>query len=155
MNEDRFHILVDSIPQLIWEAGADGSAVFINSRMLEYLNRSAEQIKGRGWLETIHPEDVQRVGESWENSVHTGNEYSNEFRIRNGRTGEYRWFLTRAVPHRNQQGQILRWFGTCTDIHKSKKIEQSSDTAVEFLSLLNESNSTENLKSPAMPGMNS
>lgn len=145
MNEDRFHILVDSIPQLIWEARADGSAAFINSRMLEYLGRTSEQIIGRGWLETIHPDDLQRVGASWELAVRTGNEYTDEFRIRNGKTGEYRWFLTRAVPHRNREGQIARWFGTCTDIHKSKRIEQTNDTTVEFLSLLNESNSTVDL----------
>jgi PAS domain S-box-containing protein len=145
MNEDRFHILVDSIPQLIWEARADGSAVFNNRRMLEYLDKSPEQIKGWGWLETIHPDDVQRVRESWLNSVRTGKEYSNEFRLRNGRTGEHRWFLTRAVPHRNQQGHISRWFGTCTDIHKSKQIEHSSDSTVAFLSLLNESKGIQDL----------
>jgi PAS domain S-box-containing protein len=125
VNENRFHLLIDSIPQFIWEARADGAGLFANKQMLAYLDNSLEQIQGQGWLASIHPDDRERVTDTWGRAVLAGEEYSTEFRIRNGRTGEYRWFLTRAVPHRNQQGQISRWFGTCTDIQNGKQIEHA------------------------------
>lgn len=123
--ERRFHILIDSFPQFLWEAGADGSGLLSNKRLLGYLDMSLEQIQGKGWLESVHPDDSQGVMEALNLAVRTGEEFSAEIRIRNGRTGEYRWFLTRAIPHRNQEGRISRWFGTCTDIQKTKLTEQS------------------------------
>jgi PAS domain S-box-containing protein len=119
VNDDPFHHLIESIQQFIWEARPNGDCVFSNKRLLAYLDRTIEQIQGQGWIEAIHPDDRLRVSQTWENAVRSGKECSNEFRIRNGRTGEYRWFVTYAAPHRNQQGQILRWFVTCTDIHNS------------------------------------
>ena len=124
-SEQRFRFLIDSFPLFFWESRADGAGLFGNKRMLEYLDLSLEQVQGRGWLETIHPDDRGRVTEAWEHSIRTGEAYSVETRIRSGRTGEYRWFLTLAVPHRNCEGQISRWFGTCVDIQKSKQIEHS------------------------------
>jgi PAS domain S-box-containing protein len=84
-----------------------------------------KKFSARIGLKRFISEDRPRVNATWEHAVRTGEEYSAEFRIRNGRSGEYRWFLTRAAPYRNQEGQISRWFGTCTDIQKNKQIEQS------------------------------
>src|SRR5579884_2354688 len=116
--------LIDAIPQLVWIARADGYVTYNNQRLTDYLGMSSEQVKGDGWLAGVHPDDRQRVWQTWQISVQTGTLYEVEFRMRDGSSGEYRWFLVRGVPQRDAQGKILHWVGTCTDIEEKKRAEQ-------------------------------
>ncbi|EFH80155.1 PAS domain-containing sensor histidine kinase [Ktedonobacter racemifer] len=121
--EDEIRVLVDAIPHLVWIKRPDGSAEYANQRWRDYTNMTAEQAQGDGWLHAIHPDDQQRVLEGWQRSVQTGMPYEAELRMRHGTTGEYRWFLVRAMLHKDAQGTPLKWFGTCTDIDDRKRVE--------------------------------
>ncbi len=123
-SERRFRFLIDSIPHVVWAARPDGTTEYCNNRALDYLGRTFDQMKNWNWVDSIHSEDRQRVVDDWKRSLATGEEHRIEARIRNGITGEYRWFLTHAVPQRDEDGKILRWFGTSTDIDDIKKAEQ-------------------------------
>src|SRR5208283_4952256 len=88
--------------------------------------------RGLNWLEYVHPDDVERVTAGWAQSIQSGSSYEAEYRLRS-KDGVYRWFRSRAVPIRNPQGKIARWYGTCSDIHDNKLLEQSiRDNATEL-----------------------
>ncbi|GHO72300.1 histidine kinase [Ktedonobacter sp. SOSP1-85] len=122
--EEGLRVLIDAIPQFVWIIRPDGSAEYHNQRWCDSTNMTAEQAQGDGWLQAIHPDDQQRVLERWQCAVQTGRPYEAELRLRHGTTGEYRWFLVRGAPHRDDQGTILKWFGTATDIDEQKQAEQ-------------------------------
>ncbi len=123
-SERRFRFLIDSISHVVWAARPDGTTEYCNCRALDYLGRTFGRMKDWIWVESIHPDDRQRVLEDWRRSLETGVEHRIEARVRNGITGEYRWFLTQAVPQRDEDGNIVRWFGTSTDINDIKQAEQ-------------------------------
>jgi PAS domain S-box-containing protein len=122
--EAEIQTLIDTIPQLVWTRRPDGSHDSCNQRWCDYTGQNTEQAQGEGWLQCIHPEDRQRVRSAWQRAVQTGGVYEIESRLRSCTTGEYRWFLTRALPVRDETGQILKWFGTCTDIDEQKRAER-------------------------------
>ncbi|EFH88802.1 PAS domain S-box protein [Ktedonobacter racemifer] len=122
--EEELRVLIDAIPQLVWMARPDGSRDYCNRRWCDYTDMTSEQYQGDGWLQAIHPDDQQRVLEVWQHSVQTGRPYETELRLRQGTTGAYRWFLVRAMQHKDDQGTTLKWFGTCTDIDDQKQAEQ-------------------------------
>lgn len=114
-----FAFLANSIPQLVWTAQTDGHCDYFNQRWFDYTGITFEQSAGNGWQYVIHPEDLARTNATWQEANRTGQECVVEHRLRS-RTGEYRWNLTKAMPMRNSDGSIMRWFGTCTDIHEQK-----------------------------------
>jgi len=114
-NEERFRTLADNISQLAWMADADGGIFWYNRRCFEYLGTTLEQMQGWGWQQVHHPEHVDRVVEWFRGSLASGETWEDTFPLR-GADGNYRWFLSRAIPIRDAQGQIVRWFGTNTDI---------------------------------------
>ncbi|HET8844924.1 MAG TPA: PAS domain S-box protein [Ktedonobacteraceae bacterium] len=118
------HTFLDAIPHFVWMMRSDGSAEYGNQQLNDYTNLPSEQTRGNGWLLFLHPDDRPSVLEAWQTSVRTGAPYEVVHRIRNGRTGEYRWFLARGRPFRDSHGTILRWIGTCTDIDEQKQVEQ-------------------------------
>ncbi|GHO60804.1 PAS domain-containing protein [Ktedonobacter robiniae] len=122
--EEGLRVLIDTIPQFVWMMRPDGSCEYCNQRWCDSTNMTSEQAQGDGWLQAIHPDDQQRVLERWQSAVQTGRPYEAELRLRHGTTGEYHWFLARGVPHRDDQGTILKWFGTATDIEDQKRVEQ-------------------------------
>ncbi|WP_201376867.1 PAS domain S-box protein [Ktedonobacter robiniae] len=122
--EEGLRVLIDTIPQFVWIMRPDGSCEYCNQRWCGSTNMTSEQAQGDGWLQAIHPLDQQRVLERWQCAVQTGRPYEAEQRLRHGTTGEYRWFLVRGAPHRDDQGTILKWFGTATDIDEQKQAEQ-------------------------------
>ncbi|EFH88104.1 PAS domain S-box protein [Ktedonobacter racemifer] len=122
--EDELRVLIDAIPQLVWMARPDGSREYSNRRWCDSTDMTAEQYQGDGWLQAIHPDDQQRILEVWQRAVQTDRPYETELRLRHGTTGAYRWFLVRAMPYKDDQGTILKWFGTCTDIEEQKRAEQ-------------------------------
>lgn len=121
--EAELRFLAETIPQFVWVARADGLSEYHNQRWYDYTNTTPEQGFSDRWVQFVHPEDRQRALEAWYTSVQTGTPYEAEFRFRNGRTGEYRWFLARAMPFKDERGNIVKWFGTLTDIHDKKQTE--------------------------------
>ncbi|AFZ60213.1 PAS domain S-box protein [Anabaena cylindrica FACHB-243] len=116
-SEERFRFLAESIPQQVWIARPDGSLEYINQRTLDYFACTAEQILNWKWQEWVHPDDLPNSLTAWNISLATGTNYEVEFRLLQQSSGTYRWHLGRALALRNQQGQIINWFGTNTDIH--------------------------------------
>ena len=114
-SERRYHFLAEAIPVQIWTARADGTLDYITQRVSDYFGRPAEQLLGEGWQHVTHPDDLDEAIARWTHSIATGTPYEVRFRLRDG-TGNYRWHLGRALPQRNEQGEVMRWFGTNTDI---------------------------------------
>jgi PAS domain S-box-containing protein len=122
-SERHFRDLADSMPHLVWIARPDGHHVYFNRRWYEELGISAEQSIGEGWMDHLHPEDRERCSSLWRQCVASGEDYHIEYRFRTA-SGEYRWYLGRAVPVRGADGAIMRWYGSCTDIHDRKREEE-------------------------------
>jgi PAS domain S-box-containing protein len=122
---DRFRAITETIPQLVWSARADGYSDYYNQRFLQYLGIDPTQMHGDAWEASVHPEDRPAAVAAWERAVAGQADYSIEFRIRRGGDGEYRWHLVRGEPLRDTSGQIVRWFGTCTDVHELKRAEEA------------------------------
>jgi PAS domain S-box-containing protein len=115
-------LVLDTIPAIVWSASADGRDDFFNKGWTEYTNLSAEDSKGFGWLKAIHPEDVPAILEKWRQAISTGAPYESISRVRRF-DGVYRWFLSRAVPLRDEAGNVLKWYGTNIDIEDRKRAE--------------------------------
>ena len=122
-SEQRYRFLGDSIPQQVWTAGPDGRLDYVNERVLDYFGRTFDEMIGWGWSELVHPDDLPECLERWSESVRTGNQYEYEFRLRRAADDGYRWHLTRAVPMRGDDGEIVTWFGTNTDIEDRRRTE--------------------------------
>ncbi|GHO45057.1 PAS domain S-box protein [Ktedonospora formicarum] len=122
--EANIHTLIDAIPQLVWTGRPDGYVDYYNQRWRDYTGLSTEEAQGDGWMRCTHPEDRQRVLETWQCAVQTGRPYEAEQRLRHCTTGEYRWFLMQATPYTDSWGAILKYIGTCTDIEDKKRAEQ-------------------------------
>lgn len=117
ISEERFRFLAESIPQQVWIAHAHGNVEYVNQQTLDYFGCKSEQILGWEWQQWAHPDDLPNCVDLWQQSLATGNPYEVELRWRRGIDKSYRWHLIRALPLRNQQGEIVNWFGTSTDIH--------------------------------------
>ncbi|HEX8652237.1 MAG TPA: PAS domain S-box protein [Pyrinomonadaceae bacterium] len=120
-SEQRYRSLADAMPQIVWTARADGYTDYYNRRWYEYTGMTPEQTEGWGWQPVLHPEDVEKSLRAWATAVQTGKIYEIEYRFRRGSDGAYRWHLARGVPMRDKHGQILKWFGTATDIDDQKR----------------------------------
>jgi PAS domain S-box-containing protein len=131
-SEERFRSLADSMPQLVWTALPDGSVDYYNQRYQEY--REIKQVEGTAWewAPVLHPEDVEPTVKAWKRAVETGEVYQIEHRVRLA-DGSYRWHLSRGVPMLDEQGGILRWFGTATDIHDLKLAQEQLKKYAEQL----------------------
>jgi PAS domain S-box-containing protein len=123
-SEEQFRALADSIAQLVWTADPDGYVVWYNRRWYEYTGLAAEQLTGQGWESVLDAEWLPNVLERWKAALVTGNVFEMEFPIR-GADGVFRWFLTRAVPVRDERGKVLRWFGTNTNVHEQREASKA------------------------------
>ncbi|MBC7932629.1 MAG: PAS domain S-box protein [Rubrivivax sp.] len=119
----RFRLLAEAIPQIVWTANPDGSTDYYNKQWFDYTGMTPEQSEGCDWQSVLHPDDLQRCLDVWARSIETGEAYEIEYRFKRAADGAYRWHLTRAVPVRDAEGQIVKWFGTCTDIDDHKRVE--------------------------------
>ncbi|MEJ7714001.1 MAG: PAS domain-containing protein [Pyrinomonadaceae bacterium] len=131
----RFRLLAEAIPQIVWTANPDGFPDYYNQQWFDYTGTTMEQTEGWGWQSVLHPDDVQRCLDAWANSVETGEAYEIEYRFKRAVDGVYRWHLGRAVPMRDAEGQIVKWFGTCTDIDDHKRSENQLRQIREELEL--------------------
>ncbi|WP_416209831.1 ATP-binding protein [Nostoc sp. LEGE 12447] len=121
-SEERYRYLAEAIPQLVWTTDANGECDFFNQNWCEYTGLTLKQSLGSGWLAALHPDDIQNADEVWSNAVKNGTIYNNEYRFKRAFDGSYRWQLARALPLKDEQGIVVKWFGTCTDIHEQKQI---------------------------------
>ncbi|QDV35456.1 PAS domain S-box protein [Tautonia plasticadhaerens] len=123
--EERFRLLAEAVPQFVWIIRADGRLEYVNRRWLEYTglteDGSRELVSRQG---VFHPDDRQAVLDRWAEAERSGGDFEAEYRIR-GKTGEYRWFLGRAVPARRLGDRVESWFGTATDIDDRKRAERT------------------------------
>ncbi|HEY9801304.1 MAG TPA: PAS domain S-box protein [Leptolyngbyaceae cyanobacterium] len=118
-SELMFRTLANTMPQMFWITQPDGYHEYFNQRWYDYTGKTPQQAQGEGWLNILHPDDVQSTMTRWQDSLETGKDYETEFRLRRA-DGEYRWHLGLAMPLINQDGEIIKWFGSCTDIHDQK-----------------------------------
>src|SRR5687767_14365766 len=130
LDDQLYRLIAETIPHLVWATAADGAADYFNSRLLAYAGLSAGQMAGQGWREIIHPDDRQRVSRAWNAASHTGEQYTIECRLRRA-DAEHRWHHVSALPLRDADGRILRWFGTCTDIDAEVRGAQILESMVE------------------------
>jgi len=124
--------IINTIPMLAWSARPDGFCDFLNQRWLDFTGLSAEQARGSGWGATIHPDDAKGLLDSWQMALVTGQLADVEARMRRF-DGEYRWFLLRASPLRDESGKIVKWYGTNTDIDDRKRAEEELQRSEAFL----------------------
>jgi len=130
--EDHLRLVIDTIPTMAWTVRPDGVVDFLNQRWLDYTGLTLEQYVKEP-TGPIHPEDIPRALEKWRASTAVGEPYEDEMRLR-GADGEYRWFLVRTVPLRDRQGNIVKWYGTSTDIEDRKRAEMALQKNEQLLS---------------------
>jgi PAS domain S-box-containing protein len=114
-SEERFRALADNIPNLAWMSDANGWIFWYNKRWYEYTGTTPEQMEGWGWQSVHDPNTLPAVMEAWKESIATGKPFNMVFPLK-GADGTSRPFLTRVIPIRNQEGEIVKWFGTNTDV---------------------------------------
>ncbi|MDQ2640763.1 MAG: PAS domain S-box protein [Pseudomonadota bacterium] len=134
-SERRFRTLAESVPHLVWTCRPDGWCDFLGHQWVEYTGRSLEEQLGFGWTMHLHADDQARAQQAWAAAAARGGQYDEEMRIRR-RDGVYRWFRTRATPLKDEDGSVVKWFGTCTDITDYKAFQHEMRTQIERLSLL-------------------
>lgn len=122
-SEDRFRTLADNMLQFAWTADETGARVWFNKRWHEFTGTTLREMQGWGWTRVHHPDHAEKVVEGYRRALRSGTAWEDTMQIR-GRRGEYRWFLSRAVPIRDKGGAILRWLGTNTDITEQRNAEQ-------------------------------
>ncbi len=123
-SEDRLRLVIDTIPAYAWSARPDGSVDFINKRVLEYTGRSMEEILSWNWGSVVHPDDLARYVDDWRAALAAGQSMESEVRLRQA-GGNYRWWLTRNVPLRDEGGNIVKWYGSAIDIEERKRAEEA------------------------------
>jgi PAS domain S-box-containing protein len=121
-SEKQLRDLIETIPAMAFVTRPDGSSEFASRPWIEYSGMSAEQTAGSGWAVTLHPDDLEQHLAKWRDSRTTGQPFENEARHRDAH-GSYRWLLARAVPLRDAQGNVLKWYGALTDIEDRKRAE--------------------------------
>jgi PAS domain S-box-containing protein len=121
-SEERYRILAENVPGGVYTCTADGTCDYHNKWWCDYTGKSMEELLGIGWAQTLHPDHRQWLPEFWFECVRSGRTFNYEGRFL-GADGIYRWFMVHAVPVKDQQGRISKWFGTCTDIEDRKQAE--------------------------------
>ena len=139
ISEQRYRILAEIIPQMVWTARPDGSVDYVNQRWRAYTGMTFEQSLNWGWQHSLHPADLQPCLDAWHGAIQTGEVFEIEYRLRRAEDETYRWHLSRAVPVRDEAGQIVRWFGTTTDIDDQKRAQEALGFLAEASTAFNAS----------------
>ncbi|MFP5212538.1 MAG: PAS domain S-box protein, partial [Acidobacteriota bacterium] len=137
--ERQYRDLVEALPEMAWFTRPDGYHEYLNGRSREFTGLSLDESHGDLWSTVLHPDDYERTLKRWHHSLETGEPYEIEYRFRKAEDGKYYWFLGRALPLRNRQGEIVRWFGTCSYIHDQKETEAALRTSERRFRLVVES----------------
>ncbi|MCM3873941.1 MAG: response regulator [Pyrinomonadaceae bacterium] len=123
--EKGFRQLANAMPQIVFTANPDGGIDYYNQRWFDYTGMTLAETQGWGWKPVLHPDDLDQCLDLWMESVRTGERYEVKYRFKNALDGSYRWHLGRASAVRDEQGQIVKWYGTCTDFDDQKKAEDA------------------------------
>ena len=134
-SERNLRQLADVMPQIVWAARPDGVLDYYNRRWFEYIQVAPDAVDQATWDKYIHPDDLPSAYSAWTASITSGANYVIEFRVRR-HDGEYRWFLVRALPIKDEQGRVARWFGTCTDIHDKRMADEAIRLAREQMEVV-------------------
>jgi PAS domain S-box-containing protein len=132
-SEASLRTLADTMPQIVWSARPDGFHDYYNARWYEFTGVPFGSTDGEGWSNMFHPDDQDRAWTVWRMSLATGDPFHIEYRLRH-HSGDYRWLLGQALPVKDAEGRILRWFGTLTDIHESKLATEEREAVAQELS---------------------
>ncbi len=136
-SEQEFHTLAEAMPQIVWITRADGWNIYFNQQWVDYTGLTLEESYGHGWNVPFHPDDRQRAWDAWQRATQYNDVYSLECRLRRA-DGVYRWWLIRGEPLLGASGEILKWFGTCTDIEEIKRAEEAlRESEEKWRSLVN------------------
>ena len=127
---EEFRFVTDFIPQIVWATQPDGYHDFYNKQWFDYTGLSFEETSGENWNTVLHADDQQRAWKLWKHCLQSGQSYEIEYRLRR-HDGEFRWFLVRALPMRDERAKIMKWFGTCTDIHDQKMLNEILEQKVK------------------------
>lgn len=119
-SQEQLRSVIESLPSQVWTSMSTGELDYVSQSTIEYFGVDSDTLLGQGWQAMIHPEDLPACVERWTNSCRTGEPYEAEFRLRRA-DGNYRWHLGRALPIRDNCGDIIKWFGTSTDITGQKE----------------------------------
>ncbi|MFN3402790.1 MAG: PAS domain S-box protein [Cytophagaceae bacterium] len=129
-SEEKFKFLAETVPHFTWTAEKNGDVDYFNRQWLDYTGLTPEESYKNGWTKAIHPEDLENAAALWSNAIIKKQEVNAQFRFRNT-IGEYRWFLVKGVPMKDEFGNVVKWFGTCTDIHQqildNKELEYKNE----------------------------
>ncbi|MGC2109931.1 MAG: PAS domain-containing protein [Candidatus Korobacteraceae bacterium] len=131
-SEEQFRALADTMGNLAWMARPDGYVYWYNHRWHEYTGMTLAETDGWGWKAVHDPADLPRVLDGWRSAIRQGKLFEMEFQLR-GRDDVFRWFLTRAIPVRNSEGEVVRWFGTNTDVDELRQAQQALRLSQETL----------------------
>ncbi len=132
-SEQKFRLLADSMPQFIWTSDPNGTLNYFSKTVYDYSGLSLNDINNNGWLQIVHPEDREENIKQWMHSIKTGEPFLFEHRFKR-HDNEYRWQLSRAIPQRDENGNIQMWVGTSTDIDEIKKHDQQKDDFIKMAS---------------------
>ena len=146
-SETQYRFMANSIPVQVWTASPDGELDFVSERSADYFARKQDEVTGAQWLNVLHPDDIAPTTERWSRSLKTGEPYETEFRLWSAEADAYRWHLARAIPQRDGDGNIRRWFGSNTDIEEQKRNE------AELARLTNEATEANRAKSDFLAAM--
>jgi diguanylate cyclase (GGDEF)-like protein/PAS domain S-box-containing protein len=124
-SDQRFREFADAMPHILWTANPDGVIDYLNHVYIEYVGEALD-VPSQNWLNTLHPEDVDRCVKAWNEAIATGNVYSVEFRVFHVKTQQYRWNAVTAKPVRDKTGKITKWYGIATDIHERKIADEKA-----------------------------
>jgi PAS domain S-box-containing protein len=137
ITDENFRFLADFIPQMVWIAKPNGDVEYYNKNWLAYSKLTLQELKNMGWMQLVHPEEYGLILNEWQHSLKSCSQFNVITRLKSG-SDEYRWFLTRATPMKNSHGSIVRWFGSCTDIHDQKETENDLVKSQVNLETLNQ-----------------
>ncbi|MDB5032694.1 PAS domain-containing sensor histidine kinase [Mucilaginibacter sp.] len=128
----EFKFLADSIPQIIWTTNVDGTADYYNQYWFTYSGMTLQETKDQGWVSVMHPDDIEKCLTAWTESSTTGTSFESEYRLKRGSDGMYKWHLGRAQPMKNEDGEIIKWFGSSIDIDEYKKAIELQKRIAQF-----------------------
>jgi PAS domain S-box-containing protein len=128
-SKEQFRQLADFMPQMVWTSRPDGFLDYYNKQWYDYTGFK-ENYGDQSWVPILHPDDVKLCMDTWYSAVNMGTPYHIEYRFKNKNTGDYRWFLGKALPIKDKEGNVIKWFGTCTDIHEQKTLSESLEAQV-------------------------
>lgn len=134
----QFQDIADAMPQIVWTGRPDGNLDYYSQKFYDYTGLRPEEARGWGWEQAVHPDDRQECIDVWSKAYRTGGIYEVEFRLRRASDGAYRWHLGRAIPVRNEQGEITKWFGTSTDIDDQRRARDLIQKTSEEFRLITE-----------------